>query len=173
MVCVSLLVGGRRPPAIRTLAQYDGWMRHFKDGIEAVFSNTSGLMESRAKPFIVGPVMGAIAFAHKTHPVKVMNFAKQIATGEGLSRTDPAYSLRALIMSDRAISRAGQERLRLARKVLNGGLSFMRGSPLTKVQDGEKGLAHFRMAYDTRAVNELVKSWSNGEAPAPEKTEAA
>lgn len=159
--CVSLLVGGRRPPAIRTLDHYDTWMRNFRDGIDATVKL---IVDMGARPaFRVGPVLGAFAFAHKLNPSKVEKFITRTIDGVGLTRGEPAYTLRDLLLSGQPTNRAGVERLRLARKVLNVVYADLKNSPLSKVQDGEKGLIHFRTAYDGKAIERLTQLWTGRE----------
>lgn len=68
------------------------YKRH-KAGIDFVLDTiTSG-------PFSKAPMTGPIAFAYPTNKVKVALFAKQVRDGERLTKKDPAYALRALVIN--------------------------------------------------------------------------
>lgn len=52
--------------------------------------------------FTIAPVIGAMAYAHPIDPTAAESFFSQVARGELLERTDPAYRLRAWIEARRA-----------------------------------------------------------------------
>ncbi len=118
-VCIGLVTGGK-PPVVRTLSDYDTWMKLFADGIDAVI-NIVGPGNGANRYFCTGPVVGAFAFAHKTHPKKVEAFLNKSYEGLGLKRGEPATTLRNLLINGGpSISSGGStERQRVSKKVLS------------------------------------------------------
>lgn len=157
--CVNLLVAGN-PPQLKTFDTFDAWMKHFKDGIDAII-NISAEGGSQSRHMRLGPVAGAFAFAHKLNPTKVETFALKMRDGLGLTANEPARTLRQLVMATslRRGSRGG-DRMNLAKKVLQGIHAELRNRPYGKAQVGTEGLEFFRAAYDTRAIEKLVNLWT-------------
>lgn len=151
-MCVSLLIPGRKVQ-LKTLDAYDAWTRQFKDGINMVIEH--GGTEAMFKQ----SVGGAFAFAHKTNPDKVRDFMIRVRDGAGLRLGEPAHTIRSVIFNP-SRSLRGQDRNILARKVLQAIHADLRGKAYAKAQDGVEGLEFFRIAYDTRTINQMVTSWS-------------
>lgn len=158
-VAVGLLMGGGRPPAIRTLDAYDAWMRQFSEGIEAIVA--LGALNGRS-PLRLGPVSGAFAFAHKMNPKKVEAFIVKVGDGVGLEMKEPAHTLRSLIFKPgSAKGHRGADRYELSRKVLSALHADIRGLPYRTAQAGRDGLEYFRTAYDTKTIKQMVELWTH------------
>lgn len=166
--CIGLVMAGRTPPPLRTLDAYDTWMRVFADGIEAVLP----ILVPGGSRFRVGPILGALAFAHKTGPKRTEDFAKKVVEGLGLVKAEPATTLRNVILSPlTAKSQTGGARVRLARKTLNAIYADARGQQWGKAQDGIVGLTHFLKAYDSKSIEKLVSLWTPDAASEPVSVE--
>jgi len=155
--CVSLIVPGRGP-SIRTLDAYDSWMRQFKEGIDAAveIGRAGGSAGSHLR---LGPVAGAFAFAHKMNPKKVEAFMLKVRDGVELSRAEPAYTLRALLLNpNQRGGNQGSDRQALSRKVLQATHADIRGREYKKAQAGQEGL-------DGKAIEKLVGLWTTDTAP--------
>jgi hypothetical protein len=171
--CVFLLVGmGSRSghqPLIRTLDAYDSWMKHFREGIEwAVGANfKNGAPASSSRPFGVGPVLGAFAFAHKTNPQGVASFHERCIRGEGLTAGEAALTLRNFVLiSSNGGTRTGMaasSRREVALKVLAAIKADLEGQRMAKLLINSHALPFFRAAYRGRAVDKLVEPWSDNE----------
>jgi hypothetical protein len=157
VMCCSLLMPGRKVQ-LKTLDAYDAWYRQFKDGINMVIE--TGLNEAMYKQ----AVAGAFAFAHKTNPIKVTAFMERVRDGAGLGIGEPAHTIRALIFNPNRYIK-NQDRNIFSRKVLQAIHAELRGKQYSKAQDGLDGLEFFRIAYDTRTINQMVSSWAPEELP--------
>lgn len=82
--------------------------------VEEIYArHEAGLTWStKALPGIKGgesaPVAGALAFCYPTNPGKMDAFAAQVRLGEMLSKSDPAYALRRLIVDQSASAQEGR-----------------------------------------------------------------
>lgn len=152
--CVSLMVS--KPPRLRTLNDYDSWMKHFEVGIEAIVRILAG---GNTNALRRGPVLGALAFAHRTSPAQVEDFARRLEEGSGLAKDDPALTLRNVLIGSKANGGSG-DRLHLAKKVLSGVQAHLRKEKWAKAQVSANAHAFFRKAYDAKAIERLVKLWT-------------
>lgn len=50
-------------------------------------------------PFAKAPIIGALAYGYDADPVKTEEFARQVKSGERLTRLDPAYALRNYVIN--------------------------------------------------------------------------
>ncbi len=166
-VCIGLVTGGSgRPPVVRTLSDYDTWMKQFEEGIDMAL-RIVGPKDGSHRAFCTGPVLGGFAFAHKSHPKKVEAFLVKSFEGLGLKRGEPATTLRNLLINGGpSISAGGStERQRVSKKVLSAIHADLKGLPWSKAQAGQDGHDYFRKAYDGRAIARLVELWSDEPAP--------
>jgi hypothetical protein len=163
--CIGLIVPSGRPTAIRTLDAYDSWMRQFREGVDAAVEITRA--GASGKMLQLGPVAGAFAFAHKINPKKVETFMVRVRDGAGLTLSEPAYTLRALLTGPRTSS-SGSDRMALSRKVLQAIHADMHGKTYRKAQAGYEGLEYFRTAYDGKAIERLISLWTPGDAAVKE-----
>lgn len=91
-------------------------------------------------------VGGALAFAHATAPRKVEAFAEMVISGEGLSRTDPAYHLREML-----IRRSGSGMFEKFGKTLNACRTFIEGQPMGVLRSpSDYGRPFFLKAIEAR-----------------------
>lgn len=155
--CVGLITHGTSaPPAIRTLDAFDAWAKLFEPSLSIIV----GKVAPHRTALRNGPIIGALAFAHRKHPTTVGDFTDRLLDGVGLERGQPVHTLRhALIESRSSGAGAGHERMRISRKVLNALLSQVEGEKITKAVDGMAGLRYFSKAYDAKAVERMVKLW--------------
>ncbi len=72
-------------------------------------------------------VAGALAWAWKTNPVAVNAFAVQVRDGENLTKSDPAYTLRAFILTTRVNS---TNRYTIMLATIRALYAAVRGQPL-------------------------------------------
>ncbi len=160
--CVRLIIPDA--PPIRTLDAYDTWYRQFKEGIDVTVELVHQGVSGSGSPLRLGPVMGALAFAHKINPKKVEGFTTKLRDGVGLGRHEPAYTLRNLLYRPALSARrgnGGSDRLVLARKVLNACYADLRGREYRTAQDGRDGVEYFRTAYDGKSISRLVELWTH------------
>lgn len=178
--CTLLLVGigsgSGHQPLIRTLEDYDRWMRQFREGIDWAVGATfkSGMPTSSARPFGFGAVLGAFAFAQKANPEGVAAFHGRCLRGEGLSAGEPALTLRnfVLIGSNGGIrtGMAASSRRETSLKVLAAIKADLEGQRMAKLMINAHALPFFRAAYRGRAVDKLVEPWSNNEPASNEQS---
>lgn len=154
--CVTGLVPGRVPP-IRTLDAWDAWYKVFATGVDFV---TEAASSTRINALRTGPVTGAFAFAHPTAPRKVEALFLSMIDGAGLERGDAIHTTRNAIMAGAGGLTSGNQRHATFRKCLQGIYFGVRGEGLAKLQDGSKGLEHFRKAYAGR-TEKLVALWTH------------
>lgn len=156
------LYSGSLHRVVHNMAQFDVFYEPFKIGIEAVLKVVAG-----SRIIQNAPVAGALAFAHAFAPEKTLEFAKQLASGEGLHAGDPALTLRKMLIETRRTSRQGvhmtltQQRQEstgvIARKVLNGLAAYIDGEKMSKALDSDRPRAQFKTAYDGyRKLRDLV-----------------
>lgn len=172
--CTMLLVGigsgSGHQPLIRTLDAYDSWTRHFREGIDWSIGATfgSGVAAASSRPFGVGSVLGAFAFAHKANPEGVAAFHGRCVRGEGLQAGEPALTLRnfVLISSNGGIrtGMAASSRRETALKVLAAIKADLEGQSMARLMVNSHALPFFRAAYRGRAVDKLVEPWSDNGA---------
>lgn len=167
--CMELLMGGsRHRPALRTLDSFDEWMKHFRAGVEWVVPAClqADHPHVTARAFAIGPVAGAFAFAHKTDTPRVVAFFERCIRGEGLSATEPAFTLRNYILEARAQARWDRSSRRdVALKVLSATYAELHGATYKRLQVSATALEFFRQAYKSRALDKLVEPWA---VPTPE-----
>lgn len=148
-VCLELSVGTIIP--IRTAAEFMRWLPPFKAGVDWAVRVFTQPMTRYA------PVMGSLAFAHRTDPEMVEAFGTALASGEGLHRGEPAYTLRDYLANGR---HKADNRLVVARKVLNCAAAHSKGERMSKVYDTRSGVTLFRATYlNNKALRELAKPW--------------
>lgn len=104
---------------------------------------------------------GALAFAWKTNPAAVAEFAEQLVTGSGLSDGDPALIMRnKLMMSE--LGDGSSNRRRMAVCLLRAVFAHLQGEKMRALYATEDAVAFFGKAWDLR----IKGSSSRGEAGA-------
>lgn len=167
-VCVDLLVGVGRSsharPMLRTLDDYDAWMRQFREGIDWAIESTmrSGAAGVSTRSFCASPVFGAFAFAYKLNPQGVAQFHKLAILGESLKMGDPALALRNFVLTNYG-SRPGRgerhDRRLATVKVLSAICAELNGQEVRKLQGNSTALPFFRAAYKGRTVDRIVEPY--------------
>ncbi|MDO8690836.1 MAG: hypothetical protein Q7R39_12635 [Dehalococcoidia bacterium] len=140
---------------IKTLDALDHWVAIFKGGLAMAMDHSNGLMKPAFKVAAVG---GTLAFAHKVDPEKVLAFSRRLADGSGLTKEDPEFHLRRLLLeTDRP-----KDTMVTARKVLRAlryRLEDERPPERHLFEEGAAGMAFYRAAYKTRAGKALTDPW--------------
>lgn len=116
-------------------------------------------MMSYFKPGRISSIVGALAFAMKSHPAETIVFAEGLASGEGLKKSSSVLTLRNWIVNTagRGIGRriggpAGVSHIDrdvMAEIVLNMVYAHIEDRPLTQVRRAEGGVEWFRAKQRT------------------------
>lgn len=136
-------------------------------------------MMSYFKPGRLSSIVGAIAFAMKSHPDETIRFAEGLASGEHLKKGDPALTLRNWIINSagRGIGKRGGlsggvsgviDRGVMTEVVLNMIYAHIEGRPLTVIRRAEGSLEWFRAKQRTM-VSRVVEILG-GSAPKKKET---
>lgn len=140
---IRMLLTGAAEQAGSASATYDeneATIAMFREGLEwAVGLPTKRIFGSSI-------VRGALAFAYKTDPDKVKEFATQVLFGENLASGMPAFQLRNVLLApvgkgNRTIRRD------LALKVLSALRSFLEGATINRIYAAEDAVAFFGKAH--------------------------
>ncbi len=84
----------------------------------------------------------ALVFAHRRMPAVTERFAAQLVEGEGLTRGDPAYTLREYVIN-RALTTGVKASHDLSLKTLRALIAFAQGVSLPRLVAAESALEHF------------------------------
>jgi hypothetical protein len=91
-------------------------------------------------------VRAALAFAHKTDPEKIPEFADQVWRGVGLNESDPAYLLRGILLGTRD-ARAHYDQRTIAVKTLRAAMAFIHDEPMRTLYATEEAVRFFGTAH--------------------------
>lgn len=90
-------------------------------------------------------ISGALAFAYKTDPVGINEFAIQLRSGEGLHSGDPAFALRYYIQERLPVIR--DTGIIISKKTLSCARAHLQGRQLVRVEGSDEVIAYFAKAH--------------------------
>lgn len=149
----SLYAGDRMSFATRSI--FHEWYECFKPGVDFMVTTLASSTPNEVRR---APVAGSLAFAHKTAPAKIEEFALKLKEGTGLTKGEPAWAIRrALMESQYARQNRAAPPTEVARKVLRAAMVHIQGGKVGAVQDSEAGITFFKQAYaESRKMKTLV-----------------
>lgn len=165
---LRMLECGFQTNAATTPGEIEEVYSHHKE----VFDTLSQLMAKKA--WIAGGIYGAAVWAHPLNATKVQQFVHQVATGELIQRSDPAYALREWL------KHAGKNQSSWPRAMAacNALRYHLAEEPLVKMhsaQSGYRAICAKRRALDIAHTPppDQVEAVSGGNAPMIIAPEAA
>ena len=138
-----LLVDNLHPPAL-SIQQALFLKTHFGQSVETIAEACWGSKLTKS-----GNLIGAMSFGMSRDPLLVVKFAKQLSTGEDLSRGMPALTIRTYLENARGriAHHSDGNRLIVTELVLNALWADLRGQSYLRCKRGNGGTIFFRREH--------------------------
>lgn len=104
------------------------------------------------------PIRGAMAFAYKTNPAAVTEFAEQVMLGANLAVDAPAFVLRNSVLSSQ---KQAKDRREVAVRTLRAALAHIHGETLRSLYATEDSVAFFGVAHGLKLTASSVRNGPN------------
>lgn len=141
-MCIRLYTGEHIP--ITTTDDYHDWNNFFGRGIDWAIE-----LMGKSKPFKNAHIAGPLAFAYRSAPKKINEFAEALRDGINLTAADPAWVLRDRIIKIDKLPRGKDSLGDLAEPVLYAALKYVKGESIRCVRHGDAPIKFFHRIWGT------------------------